>query len=143
MMVATVPVGAMKASTGPVATRPEHGRLPTLGLLAWPISLVLPGTLVVAWLLLWKASRRARLWFLAGAAALSALCFPLGFAEGGTPANRSCGLPGSCYSAQLVIMWANCASGLVTSVALAAATCAIEGTRVVKWRLRSRSGPGR
>jgi hypothetical protein len=111
-----------------------------MGLLAWPVAFVLPVTLVVVWLLLWKASRRARLWFLVIAVGLSALCFPLGFVGGGTDASGSCRPPSLCYSPQLIIMWANCFAGLLTSVVLAAATLAIESVRVVGRRTRLRSG---
>jgi hypothetical protein len=111
-----------------------------MGLLAWPVSFVLPAILLVAWLLLWKASRRARLWFLVIAVGLSALCFPLGFVGGGADASGSCRPPNLCYSAQLIIMWANCFAGLLTSALLAAATLAIEGFRA--YRRRAGVGPG-
>ena len=97
---------------------------------------VLPVLLAVVWLLLWRAGRRARLWFLLGAPVASVLCIPIGVAVGLVEmSSLVCATQApECSSMYIIDVWLNAYTGLWTSAALGPVTLTIEAVLLLRRR---------
>lgn len=96
--------------------------------------------ITAGWLLLWRTSRRARLWFLVVAPALAVLCLPLGSAIGwlGTalvcPVNHP-----ECSGSAGVAVWVNGVLAFPVAVLLGLLTLLVEAGRSMWHRRRTES----
>jgi hypothetical protein len=106
-----------------------------------PSGYVVALLLTVVWLLLWRASRRARLWFVAVAPGAAILCFPVGVVVGRVEMALVCAPDHpECAGRHAVDLWVNGMVGIGFALVLASLTLLVEAGLLLRRRLRAAAG---